>query len=212
MAGRDLCELCSEELIENSVSCVRCAQPLFRARGPAPICGRCIGARSLIDSSFVPYRYVYPLDRLIQRLKYGNALSIAHVLGELFAERRTEIPSALPPQLIIPVPLGQRRYRDRGFNQAYELARSVGRRSQIEVRGDLIERSRETQEQAGLARRHRRRNVRGAFRLVGPLPAPRVAIFDDVVTTGSTVNEIAKVLRRAGAKTIEVWAIARAGR
>lgn len=210
--GRDLCEACERDLVRNPTCCVRCAQPLFRTRGPESTCGRCSGARSVVDSSFVPYRYVYPLDRLIQRLKYGNTLSIARVLGELFAERRLELGSATVPQLIVPVPLGTRRYRDRGFNQAHELARCLARRSRIEIRGGLIERTRETQEQAGLPRRQRRRNVRGAFRLVRPLPATHVAIFDDVVTTGSTVNEIAKVLRRAGAKTIEVWAIARAGR
>jgi ComF family protein len=210
--GRDLCAACARDLIPNPVCCLRCAQPLFRTRGRDSLCGRCLGAHSIVESSFVPYRYVYPLDRLIQRLKYGHALSAARVLGELFAERHAELGSHPPPELIIPVPLGVRRYRERGFNQAYELARAVSRRSNIEIRSDLVERTRETQEQAGLPRRQRRRNVRGAFRLARPLTAAHVAIFDDVVTTGSTVNELAKALRRAGARTIEVWAIARAGR
>lgn len=210
--GRDLCAACATDLIANPVCCSRCAQPLFRTRGRAALCGRCIGAHSIIESSFVPYRYVYPLDRLIQRLKYANALSVARVLGELFADRRAEL-SALPnPELIVPVPLAYHRYRKRGFNQAYELARAVSRRANIEIRTDVVERTRETQEQAGLPRRQRRRNVRDAFRIVRPLNATHVAIFDDVITTGSTVNELAKVLRRAGARTIEVWAIARAGR
>lgn len=211
-SGRDVCAACATELIANPVCCLRCAQPLFRTRGRTALCGRCIGAHAIIESSFVPYRYVYPLDRLIQRLKYANALCVARVLGELFADRRAETSVQPPPELIIPVPLAYGRYRQRGFNQAHELARAVSRRSGIEIRSDLVERTRETQEQAGLPRRQRRRNVRGAFRLVRPLKATHVAIFDDVITTGSTVNELAKVLRRAGARTIEVWAIARAGR
>ncbi len=210
--GRDLCAPCERDLIENPVCCARCAQPLFRTRGRGVLCGRCLGAHSLIESSFVPYRYAYPLDRLIQRLKYGNTLSIARVLGDLFAERRAELAFEEVPDLIVPVPLGYRRYCKRGFNQAHELAQAVSRRSNIELRGDLVERVRETQEQAGLPRKQRRRNVRGAFRLVRPLKAAHVAIFDDVVTTGSTVSELAKVLRRAGARHVEVWAIARAGR
>ena len=210
--GRDLCVACEGDLIANPVCCLRCAQPLFRTRARHDLCGRCLGAHAIIESSFVPYRYAYPLDRLIQRLKYGNALSVARVLGDLFADRRAELECQYAPELIVPVPLGRRRYRERGFNQAHELARAVSRRANIELRSDLIERIRDTPEQAALPRRQRRRNVRGAFRLTQPLKASHVAIFDDVVTTGSTVNELAKVLRRAGARRIEVWAIARAGR
>lgn len=209
---RDLCAACANDLIANPVCCSRCAQPLFRTRARTALCGRCIGAHSIVESSFVPYRYVYPLDRLIQRLKYGNALSVARVLGELFADRRSELDALPKPELLVPVPLAYRRYRERGFNQAHELARAVSRRSSIEMGNGVVERVRETREQAGLPRRQRRRNVRGAFRLIRPLKATHVAIFDDVVTTGSTVNELAKVLRRAGARRIEVWAIARAGR
>src|SRR5690606_34830140 len=131
--------------IENAVCCLRCAQPLFRTRGRAALCGRCLGAHAIIESSFVPYRYVYPLDRLIQRLKYANALCVARVLGELFAERRAALGSLPTPELIIPVPLGFRRYRERGFNQAHELARAVSRRAHIEIRSDLVMRTRETQ-------------------------------------------------------------------
>jgi len=210
--GRDLCVACEGDLIANPVCCMRCAQPLFRTRARRDLCGRCLGAHAIIESSFVPYRYAYPLDRLIQRLKYGNALSVARVLGGLFADRRAELECEQAPELIVPVPLGRRRYRERGFNQAHELARAVSRRANIELRSDLVERMRETPEQAGLPRRQRRRNVRGAFRLLRTLKASHIAIFDDVVTTGSTVNELAKVLRRAGARRIEVWAIARAGR
>jgi|HigsolmetaAR205D_1030408.scaffolds.fasta_scaffold00304_17 ComF family protein len=210
-AGRDLCAACERDLRINAFCCRVCAQPLLRDRAGAGVCGRCLSKPSTIATSFVPFRYGYPLDRMIQRLKYGGDLTIARVLGELFAEHRARAGDTLP-EVIIPVPLGARRYRRRGFNQAFELARYSARRCKIPLRADLVERWRETDEQAGLPRRQRRRNVRGAFRLAQPLPAAHVAIFDDVVTTGSTVNELARLLRRAGATTIEVWAIARAGR
>lgn len=114
------------------------------------------------------------------------------------------------PHLIIPVPLTARRYRERGYNQASELALPIRRMTGMPVRNDLVRRTRETREQTALNRKARRQNLRGAFEVVGQLPAPHVAILDDVVTTGSTVDELAKVLRRAGAQQIEVWAVARA--
>lgn len=208
---RDLCSACERDFVGNPVRCRVCSLPLFRTSSD-PVCGGCLRTRSLVDSSFVPFKYEYPLNRLVQRLKYGKDLSIARVLGEVFADHYQAIEQVKPPAAIVPVPLGARRYRERGFNQAHELAREVARHCGIAIRGDLVERVRETQEQAGLARRQRKRNVRGAFRIRSPLDSSHIAIFDDVVTTGSTVNELARVLRRAGAKRIEVWAIARAGR
>jgi ComF family protein len=149
---------------------------------------------------------------LVRALKYRQRLSHGRVLGELLAQslalKRTE-----PwPELLIPVPLSESRYRERGFNQASELAKQLQRALSIPLRADILDRKRATREQAGLDRFGRRKNVRNAFALGGPLNAKHVAIVDDVVTTGSTANEIARVLRRAGAEKIEVWAVARASR
>ena len=147
---------------------------------------------------------------MIQGLKYRRDLAYGRVLGSLLARhlacRRTR------PQLVIPVPLAPLRYRDRGFNQARELARPVCRLLDLRLRSDLVIRHRETREQAALDRNERLKNTQRAFSLVAPVNARHVAIVDDVVTTGSTVNEIAKVLRAAGAEWIEVWAVARAER
>ncbi len=209
---RDLCRPCERELVINAVRCRLCSQPLFRTSASEPICGSCLRVPTLIDSSFVPFRYEYPLDRLVQRLKYGKELSVARVLGEVFAERHLALDKPLLPDAIIPVPLGRRRYRERGFNQAHELARCIAHGRGVALRSDLVERVRETKEQAALPKGQRKRNVRGAFRARGSLDGANVAIFDDVVTTGSTVHELARILGRAGAARIEVWAIARAGR
>jgi ComF family protein len=146
---------------------------------------------------------------MIRALKYGNAIAYGRVLGSLFARREFSTPL---PEVILPVPLGHARFVSRGYNQALELAAPVARQLGIDVRADVLVRTRETREQAGLERRERRKNLRNAFAIAKPLGASHVAVFDDVVTTGSTANEIARVLRRAGANRVEIWAIARAAR
>jgi len=182
----DLCRDCAADLPRNEPAC---SVPPFR-------------------NAFVPFRYAYPLDHLVQGLKFRNELACGRVLGQLFAgcllARGEPLPAA-----IVPVPLALRRYRQRGYNQAIELALSIRRITGIAVRADVAIRQRETLEQAGLDRKARRRNVTGAFAAVAPLRVRHVAILDDVVTTGSTVRELADVLQRAGAEQIEIWAIAR---
>jgi ComF family protein len=167
------------------------------------------------DGAWSPFLYDYPLDHLIRGLKYRGKVAHGRLLGHLFArellDHRSHIPRNHPlPQLLIPVPLGYRRFRQRGYNQAIELGRSVERQLHIPLCIDVIERKRETAEQAGLNRRARRRNIKGAFAMLRPIAAEHVAIIDDVITTGSTVNEMSRVLKSAGVKRIEVWAIARA--
>ncbi|HEU4653230.1 MAG TPA: ComF family protein [Steroidobacteraceae bacterium] len=204
----DICAPCAGDLPRIAHGCPRCALPLQHT-DPGTLCGRCQNHLPNFDASFVPYRYEYPVDHLIQRLKFGNHVACGRVCGTLFAQA-WRARQYRTPELMIPVPLGSRRYRSRGYNQAHELARAISREVRIPVRTDLLARVRETTEQVGLKRKERRRNVRGAFEVTGDVSSKRVAIVDDVVTTGSTANEIARVLRRAGAEHIEVWAVARA--
>lgn len=155
-----------------------------------------------------PFIYGFPVDRMIQKLKYGHELHYGRVLGQLLAQRLASRGSR--PELVIPVPLAPRRFRERGFNQARELALPLCRSLSLTLRSDLVVRKRETKEQAGLDKNERARNTRDAFALVAPLHAKHVVVIDDVVTTGSTVNALARILRAAGAEWIEVWAVARA--
>lgn len=210
-AGIDLCRACESDLPFNIVACEVCAQPLVSDAAMPLVCGRCQQRPPRFQSSFAPLRYTYPVDRLIQGLKFRRELACGRVLGELFTRRLLQCRNSSLPQLIIPVPLAPRRYRERGYNQATELSRAMQRLTGIRVRTDLVVRSRDTLAQTALDQKERRRNVRGAFAVVAKLPASHIAIVDDVVTTGSTVAEVARVLRRAGAKRIEVWAVARAG-
>jgi ComF family protein len=113
------------------------------------------------------------------------------------------------PQLLIPVPLHRKRLQERGFNQAVELARPLSRQLDIPLDFSSCRRVRDTRSQSELHVRERQRNVRGAFKLSGKIEADHVALLDDVVTTGSTVTALAKVLRRTGVGRVDVWALAR---
>jgi ComF family protein len=116
------------------------------------------------------------------------------------------------PAFIVPMPLHAARLRERGFNQAQEIARYAGASLGIRVEHRVLARTHATSEQSGLTLDERRRNVRGAFRVVRPLPVGRIALLDDVVTTGSTAMAAAGALAAAGAREIELWAVARVER
>ena len=209
--GLDLCEACEQDLPLNLHACPLCAQPLAPSAAGLR-CGACARRRPPFDASTIPYAYRYPLAHLVRAVKYRGQVACGRVLGDLLVRRLLQDPRAESwPQGLIPVPLGDRRYAQRGYNQADELARRVSRALVFPILRDAVVRTRETVEQAGLGGLQRRRNLRRAFAVVRPLQCTHVAILDDVVTTGSTASELARTLRRAGAKRIEVWAVARAG-
>jgi ComF family protein len=204
----DLCVGCEGDLPLNDHGCEHCAEPLTRDLIRPALCGACLQHPPAFDACVAPFRYAFPVDRMIQGLKYGRQLYYGRILGQLLSRHVAH--RGTRPELIIPMPLATTRYRERGFNQARELARPLCKSLGLRMCGDLVERRLETREQAGLDRKERLQNTRDAFALIAPLPARHVAIIDDVVTTGSTANEVAKLLRGAGAEWIEVWAAARA--
>ena len=149
------------------------------------------------------------MQQLVAGLKFHERLAGGRLLGELLARHLLARVNPLP-ELILPIPLHPRRLRQRGFNQAMELALPVGRRLGIPLDRKSCRRKRPTQPQTELDLVQRRRNLRKAFALSGALPARHIALVDDVVTTGSTSDELARLLKRAGAERVEVWAAARA--
>ena len=149
------------------------------------------------------------MPELIHRMKYRGQLPITRILGCVLGKRLAER-GALQVDAIVPVPLHAERERKRGYNQAREIAVFAARELGLPVHDRLARRIRETTEQTGLAAGARRRNLRGAFATeAGDVPS-RVAIVDDVLTTGATAETLALALRRAGCRRIEVWAVARA--
>lgn len=204
---RDLCAGCHADLPRNEHACQICGLPL--ASTTLLICGECQLHPPPYDRTFVPLLYQPPADYLIKGLKFGGRLAIARLLGEWLGAALQQRQSE-PPQGIIPVPLHPSRLRERGFNQSLELARPVARCLEIPLLLSHVGRIRRTQpqtEQPDAAAR--RSNVQGAFSIHRPVQARHVAILDDVITTGSTVAEIAGLLRKAGVEEIEVWAVAR---
>ena len=205
-AGRDLCLACFESLPFNFPACPRCALPL-PLETDIP-CGNCQKHPPAYDRSLALFRYEEPVRHLIHALKFQARYACARLMGGLLADKLVGLEEQ--PSIIIPVPLHPSRYHERGYNQSLEIARTLSNRLDIPVDYQSCIRLNATQPQTELTAVQRRRNIKNAFTIAKPLKATRVAILDDVVTTGATVNELAKVLRKAGIERIDVWACARA--
>lgn len=203
-AGKALCPECVADLPWMGGCCHHCARPLVRP-GCCPDCQRRPPPYAGIDAAF---HYAYPVDGLIRGLKFQGRLWAAACLGELMAR---PLLGETRPQLdaIVPVPLHPWRRAWRGYNQAEELARPLAAAVDLPVLATLVQRRRPTPPQTLLNRAQRRRNLRNAFRVCGEVGGLRLALVDDVVTTGATVGELARALRNAGAAEVMVWACAR---
>ena len=195
--------------------CILCGFP--GASLDLDLCGVCradLPWAGISGDARVAFRYEHPVDELIRRLKYQGVIAHARVLGVLLAEVARDRGEVLPA-LLVPVPLHAARWRERGFNQAAAIARYAGHLLEIPVMRHGVVRVRDTPSQTALDVDARRRNVRGAFALRAGraldrlLAAGHVAIVDDVITTGSTVSELQRVLLAAGVRQVEVWAVAR---
>lgn len=202
----DLCSACYEALPWLSSACPRCANPLPATGGL--LCGQCQQAPPVFTNSLALFRYEPPLDRLIQDLKFHGQLRYARLLGTLMAEHLGQLSQL--PDCIIPVPLHRRRLRERGFNQALELARPIARQLDINIDTRHCQRVRYTHGQADLPLARRQANVRRAFRVDRQPGWRHVAIIDDVMTSGQTVNALARAIQQAGVETISVWCCCRA--
>jgi ComF family protein len=180
--------------------CSVCALPL--ASGVS--CGPCLADPPAYDGTVAVYAYAFPVDAMIAAYKYRGDLSLAPALA-------TRLARAVKPtvDVIVPMPLSAARLRHRGFNQAQELARLVGRARSIPVHAGACRRVVDTVPQVTLPWKERARNVRRAFVCDIDLAHLRVAIVDDVMTTGATLHELAVSLKRAGAAAVEAWVVAR---
>jgi len=200
-----LCCGCRGDLPYGGPCCRRCALPLVGA----DLCGRCQRRPPPYYRVYAPFLYQAPIDGLIYGAKYHQRLSDARSLGVLLAEYVAGLGDD-KPQVIIPVPLHGRRLRERGYNQALEIARLPARALGVRLDVGCCVRTRATSPQAQLGSRARRRNIKGAFALARAPQGRHVAIVDDVMTTGGTVAEMAGVLSRAGVARVDIWVCARA--
>lgn len=206
---RDLCTRCYHGLPWLGPACVQCAIPLPEDMRGSMKCGRCLQKPPAIDRSLSLFSYESDAIRLIHQLKFNQKLAHSRLLGTLLAEALRHRATA-SPDCILPVPLHRKRLKQRGYNQSIELARPVSRAFGIPVDARSIVRRLDTRAQTGLDRKQRCRNMQGAFEIVRPLNVQHVAILDDVVTTMSTVNQLAGIMKQSGVARVDVWSIARA--
>jgi len=203
-AARELlCAACDADLPRLAPPlCPRCAL----ASPGAAVCGRCLARAPRYDATVAALSYAFPADALVHALKFRGELALAPLLARLLLER---LPPLRTVDCVIAVPLSARRLRERGYNHAVEIARplAVALRAPLELA--LCERRRDTAPQLGLPWSERERNVRGAFAAAASLSGASVAVVDDVMTTGATLDEIAGTLKDAGAARVENWVVAR---
>lgn len=202
--GSDLlCPACHADLPTLSPArCPRCAQPT--AHGER--CGRCLNQPMHFDRTQAIFRYDFPVDRLVHALKYGHQLALARWLGKRLADSLADADA----DCIVPLPLHPQRLKERGFNQATEIARPLAEACGLPIVCDVLYRSHSTAPQAGLALNERPANVRGAFECPIDLAGRRILLVDDVMTSGATLDEAARTLKLHGAARVEVAVVARA--
>ncbi|MBT8443906.1 MAG: ComF family protein [Gammaproteobacteria bacterium] len=211
-AALNVCRGCRADLPWVLNACVLCGDELPAACAGAE-CGHCrieLGCIAAVRTALV---YRYPVDRLVTHAKFRSRPEYARALGELLGLylRSASIRGSLQrPAFLVPVPLHRRRLIRRGFNQAEEIARPVATQLGVRSLPRGCRRAVNTIEQTSLDGDARRKNIRGAFEVLVDVDGACVAIVDDVVTTGSTVVELARALRAAGAAEVLVWAATRA--
>ena len=205
--GDGLCARCLDTLPRNHHPCSICALPLPPGAPPDTPCAECQLHRPSFDQVRAPLLYARPVDELIAGFKYQHRLPEGRILNDILLQAVAERPDR--PDLLLPVPIQADRLRERGFNQASEIARHLAHGLGLNWSTTLLARVRETGPQRGLGRRRRRSNLRGAFTSLGRIPK-HVALVDDVITTGATVRQVATTLRQAGVGRISVIAVARA--
>ena len=218
-----LCDFCRLSLPRlTRPFCQICALPLpanLHTQSQAQYCGQCLRQRPAFSRALIPFSYNYPLDALLQGFKYQRQLAQGLALGHLLAEHLRRLLLAQPltqptnlPQALVPVPMHWRKRWQRGFNQAELLALELSRQLQLPVL-DACQHRGAAHSQQGLGRRERLGNLRRAFALKPKTQAlvkgKHLALVDDVVTTGATATSLAELLLKAGAASVDIWALAR---
>ncbi len=202
-SGLPLCPACRAELTPNPLACARCALPLPRAG----ICGQCQQRPPPFARVLAPWLYSEYLAYLIQLWKFQRRDDLTPLLADLWLRAAAPGPGI---DLLVPVPLHWRRLWQRGYNQAQLLATQLDAALPF-ARTDhrLLRRPRATRAQSAMGARARARNLRGAFTVTRPCDNLRIAVVDDVLTTGATAREAARALKSAGARHVEIWCLAR---
>jgi len=198
-----LCLACSQNLPWLTAAyCPQCALPSANSL----ICGHCLTSPPAFNTTRALFSYEFPLDALLQRYKYHGMVALANTLADFMVNAVKDQPH---PDLIVPMPLHPQRLAERGFNQAVEIARIVSKRLVIKMDTTNCGRIKLAPPQVSLPLKQRVKNMRGAFACNQRLDGLRITLIDDVMTTGASLNALAKTIKSAGADRVECWVIAR---
>lgn len=204
-----ICEDCKAELPTISQACECCSLPI-PYKG---LCGQCLQTTPAFHKIIAPYRYDFPIAQLITKFKYQQQWPLGHLLADLLIAHLNNLyhQKGNKPNYLIAVPLSKKRLKERGFNQTELLAKWLSKSLAIPFIPNLLQRIIDTPPQQTLSAKERYKNLKHAFRLINPNPLANqhIAIVDDVVTTGTTANTLATLCSQAGAKQIDIYAIAR---
>ena len=193
-----LCEACIRDLpFSPATSCPQCG---LSSNGL--VCGSCLNFAPDFDATHAVFLYAFPIDAMMQGYKYGSMLHLSQTFGQLLVSK-VDLNSV---DLIIPMPMHPARIKERGFNQALEIAK-IFSKEKLDYKSAI--RQKLTPPQASLPFKERVKNIKGAFAVNADMAGKRVAIVDDVMTTGASLNELAKTLKKAGASHVECWVVAR---
>lgn len=209
MADLDLCAPCLQHLPSNLHPCRQCAQALPIDNYANDRCKRCRQFPPAYDRSYAPYLHQGAARHLVTALKFNGHYKNARLLGNLLAAHLKKQQAPLP-EVIVPIPLHKTRYRERGFNQCIEIARTVSKDLNLPLDLDACLRNRDTPHQTALPAKQRRNNIKQAFSTTKPMTNLHIAVIDDVMTTGATTHELATALKLAGARQVDAWIFARA--
>ena len=201
-----LCRACFAEMpLPRAGACPGCGPP----GAGADVCVRCFPRTPAFDTCLSGFMYRYPVDRMIRKLKYQARLDLIHALCRPLLEKLArDMP--VVPDCLLPIPLHRARQRNRGFNQAREIARVLSMRLAVPVDDQLARRHKPTAQQFELLPGERKKNLMGAFSLLKTMPYKNIAVVDDILTTGATADELARLLKRYGADHVQVWCLAHA--
>lgn len=172
------------------------------------LCGKCLHKRRYYTQVVAAFPYEGLVEHMISQLKYAKRLVFARTLSQLLFEK---FAACQKPEAILPVPLHGRRLISRGFNQSFEMIRPLAKHFSIPLLHHSVIRQKITKPQIGLDSKARTENLQGAFKVVKPIVYEHIVLFDDVMTTGATIKELAKTLHTHGVKQIDIWCLARRG-
>ena len=210
-----LCKPCENDLPYLGHACKQCAIPLDT--DTVTLCAQCQRKPPAQDHALSVFLYDPPIDQLISQFKFHQRLSYGRLLGILMAKHIKQHYQQHPqesPQAIIAVPLSRKRLAERGFNQAEKLSRPIAKELNLPILQRICQRNRDTPAQLSLPAKDRQKNLRNAFDITRPLTLKgeairHIALIDDVMTTGATLESLAKTVKQSGVETVSLWSLAR---